>query len=256
MFQGASERHPKVFVALSFLLGFGIGALLCLPYSTRHGEDATITMASPYTMASRPMQTANAFNLMQPRMRGSEQFMQRVAAEPDHSTSAMESRRDMISGLALAFAAAGAMQDKAAYALTPIDLKDERGAKAKGFDLIYEARDLDLPVNVRNGLTQARSSIDDTKKRVAESGARIESETLPALKKAYWTEAKESLRRQTGTLRFDLKTIAGSDKAKIKANKQFFATVEKLDFAIREKKQEAALKAYDEVKASLKTVIG
>merc|ERR1719375_2423912 len=53
-------------------------------------------------MASRPMQTAKAFNPMQARMRGSERFMQRVAAEPD----AMESRRDMISGLALAFAAA------------------------------------------------------------------------------------------------------------------------------------------------------
>merc|ERR1719261_2471736 len=204
-------------------------------------------------MASRPMQTANAFNPMQARMRGSQQFMQRVAAEPDRSTSAMESRRDMLSGLALAFAAAAAMQDKAAYALSPVDLKDDRKAKSIGFDLIYEARDLDLPQNVREGFTQARSSIADTKKRAAESGARIGGKTIAAIKKAYWTEAKESLRRQVGTLRFDLSPLAGGDPAKIKANKQFFAKVEKMDFAIREKKLDAALNAYEEVQSGLKT---
>jgi photosystem II oxygen-evolving enhancer protein 3 len=248
MFQDASERHGKVLVGLSFLVGLGLGALLCLPSSTPHEEDAAMTMASPYAMASRPMQTGYAFNPMQARMRGS----QRVAAEPE----AMESRRDLLSGLALAFAAAGAMQDNAAYALSPVDLKDDRKAKSTGFDLIYEARDLDLPQNIREGFTQARSSIEDTKKRAAESGKRIESETIAAVKKAYWTEAKESLRRQVGTLRFDLATLAGNDKAKIKANKAFFVSVEKFDFAIREKKQAAALKAYDDVKAGLKTVLG
>eukprot|EP00747_Dinoflagellata_sp_TGD_P152518 gnl/TRDRNA2_/TRDRNA2_177313_c0_seq3.p1 gnl/TRDRNA2_/TRDRNA2_177313_c0~~gnl/TRDRNA2_/TRDRNA2_177313_c0_seq3.p1 ORF type:complete len:246 (+),score=53.56 gnl/TRDRNA2_/TRDRNA2_177313_c0_seq3:81-818(+) len=245
MFQDASARN---LTALAFLLGFGIGALLFLPNSTLHGEDATMSMASPYTMATRPVQTANAFNPMQAQMRGS---MQRVAAEPD-----MASRRDMLSGLALAFAAAGALQDNAAYALSPVDLKDDRKAKSTGFDLIYEARDLDLPQNVRDGFTQARSSLDDTRKRAAESGKRIAGETLPAIKKAYWTEAKESLRRQVGTLRFDLATLAGSDKAKIKANKQFFVSVEKLDFAIREKKLDASLKAYEDVQQGLKTVLG
>eukprot|EP00747_Dinoflagellata_sp_TGD_P152521 gnl/TRDRNA2_/TRDRNA2_177313_c0_seq7.p1 gnl/TRDRNA2_/TRDRNA2_177313_c0~~gnl/TRDRNA2_/TRDRNA2_177313_c0_seq7.p1 ORF type:complete len:242 (+),score=56.63 gnl/TRDRNA2_/TRDRNA2_177313_c0_seq7:81-806(+) len=241
MFQDASARN---LTALAFLLGFGIGALLFLPNSTPHGEDATMNMA----LASRPMQTANAFSPLQVQMRGS---MQRVAAEPD-----MASRRDMLSGLALAFAAAGALQDNAAYALSPVDLKDDRKAKSTGFDLIYEARDLDLPQNVRDGFTQARSSLDDTRKRAAESGKRIAGETLPAIKKAYWTEAKESLRRQVGTLRFDLATLAGSDKAKIKANKQFFVKVENLDFAIREKKLDASLKAYEDVKEGLKTVLG
>merc|ERR1712224_128004 len=50
-----------------------------------------------------------------------------------------------------------------ANALTAVDLKDDRKAKSTGFDLIYEARDLELPQDVRDGLTQARSSVDETK---------------------------------------------------------------------------------------------
>merc|ERR1719281_2264001 len=104
-----------------------------------------------------------------------------------------------------------------AVAVTPVDLKDDRKAKSTGYELIYEARDLDLPQNVRDGLTQARSSIEDTKKRVAESKKRITQEVLPYIKKAYWTEAKEALRGQVGTLRFDINTLA---ETKPKAEKK------------------------------------
>merc|ERR1712216_300281 len=143
-----------------------------------------------------------------------------------------------------------------ALAVSPIDLKDDRKAKSTGYELIYEARDLDLPQNVRDGLTQARSSVSDTKKRVAESKKRITTEVLPFIKKAYWTEAKEALRRQVGTLRFDLNTLADTKsktekKAAIAAKKQFFSDIEKVDFAIREKKMPAALKAYDAAVLSL-----
>merc|ERR550514_1773631 len=145
-------------------------------------------------------------------------------------------------------------------ALTPIDLKDDRKAKSTGFDLIYEARDLDLPQNVRDGLTQARSSVDDTKKRVAESKKRITQEVLPYIKKAYWTEAKEALRLQVGTLRFDLNTLAetkpkAEKKAALTAKKQFFNDIDKVDFAIREKKMDAALKAYGTAVTSLDAVL-
>merc|ERR550514_1007214 len=141
-------------------------------------------------------------------------------------------------------------------ALTPIDLKDDRKAKSTGFDVIYEARDLDLPQNVRDGLTQARSSVDDTKKRVAESKKRITQEVLPLIKKAYWTKAKEALRLQVGTLRFDLNTLAGTKskadkKAAVAAQKQFLSDIEVVDFAIREKKIDAALRAYDVAASSL-----
>merc|ERR1712093_621380 len=147
-----------------------------------------------------------------------------------------------------------------AAALTPVDLKDDRKAKSSGFELIYEARDLDLPQNVRDGLTQVRSSVDDTKKRVTESKKLISKEVLPYIKKAYWTEAKEALRLQVGTLRFDLNTLADSKpkaekKAVLAAKKQFISDIEKVDFAIREKKMDAALAAYDVAVSSLDAVL-
>lgn len=49
-----------------------------------------------------------------------------------------------------------------------------------------EARDLDLPQNERDGMTQARTSLDDTKARVKASEARIDSKLEPSIQKAYW----------------------------------------------------------------------
>lgn len=66
----------------------------------------------------------------------------------------------------------------------------------QGFDIIYEARDLDIPQNEREGFTQARSDVESTKARVKASEARIDSDLEPFIKKNYWTEAREQLRRQ------------------------------------------------------------
>merc|ERR1712118_490498 len=148
------------------------------------------------------------------------------------------------------------MVTKQSIAVTPVDLKDDRSAKSTGYDLIYEARDLDLPQNIRDGLTQARGSVDGTKKRVAESKKRITQEVLPYIKKAYCTKAKEALRLQVGTLRFDLNTLAetkpkAEKKVALAAKKQFFDDIDKVDFAIREKKIEAALSAYKTAVSSL-----
>merc|ERR1711869_160462 len=108
--------------------------------------------------------------------------------------------------------------------------------------------------------TQARSSANDTKKRVAESKTRITKEVLPYIEKAYWTEAKEALRLQVGTLRFDLNTLAATKpksekKSALAAKKKFFYDIERVDFAIREKKMQAALKAYETAASSLDVVI-
>merc|ERR1712118_248812 len=101
---------------------------------------------------------------------------------------------------------------------------------------------------------------DDTEKRVAESKKRIMKEVLPYIKKAYWTDAKEALRLQVGTLRFDLNTLAGTKpkaekKAALAAQKQFLKDIEMVDFAIREKKMDAALKSYDTAITSLDVVL-
>merc|ERR1712224_950648 len=137
-----------------------------------------------------------------------------------------------------------------ANALTAVDLKDDRKAKSTGFDLIYEARDLDLPQDVRDGLTQARSSVDETKNRVVQLKKCINLEVPSYIKKAYWTEARESLRLRVGTLRFDLNTLVeakpkAEKKVAAAAKKQFFNDVENVDYAIREKNMDNAIKAYE-----------
>ena len=58
--------------------------------------------------------------------------------------------------------------------------------------------------------------------------------------KAYWTQARNELRRQVGAMRFDINNLVeekGSGKEEAKA---FYKNVEKLDFAIRQKDSAAA----------------
>ena len=166
-----------------------------------------------------------------------------------------ESRRALLSGL---FAGAATLASaQAARALTPVDLFDDRKAIANGFDLIYEARDLDLPQDVRDGLVQARASIEGTVKRVKESEARIDAQLEGPISKAYWTEAREQLRRQVGTLRFDLNTLAGAKGGKeekkkgLALRKSFIAAVEDLDLALRKKDKDTSLAKLGPVKKSL-----
>jgi photosystem II oxygen-evolving enhancer protein 3 len=54
--------------------------------------------------------------------------------------SAEDSRRAVLGGLLAGVAALAASP-----AANAIDIRDDRKARANGFDLIYEARDLDLP---------------------------------------------------------------------------------------------------------------
>jgi len=165
-----------------------------------------------------------------------------------------EARREVLAG----FVAAGAalLAAPKAQAITPVDLFDDRKVRDNGFDLIYEARDLDLPQAERDGLTQARKNLDATIKRVKESESRIDSAIKPSVDKAYWTEAREELRRQVGTLRFDLNTLASTKgkeakKDALAARKEFIKAVEDLDFALRKKDKESASSKLTAVQASL-----
>jgi photosystem II oxygen-evolving enhancer protein 3 len=155
----------------------------------------------------------------------------------------------LVGGLALATPAANA-----------VDIIDDRAAKAKGFDIIYEARDLDLPQGQRDGLFQARGDVELTKKRIAESVARINGKLGSDIEKKYWTEAREELRRQVGTLSFDINTLASSlgkaDRKEAEALKKTLkAEVTALDFAIRKKNKDVAVKEYADVKAALGAVL-
>jgi len=181
------------------------------------------------------------------------------AARPSRAAvvvrASAESRRAVLSGFLATVALTAAKG--ASAAATPVDLFDDRKAKETGFDLIYEARDLDLPQSVRDGLTQARGSVESTLKRVKESEKRIDNELEPLVQKAYWTAAREELRNQVGTLRFDLNTLAsakGSKEAKkaaLAARKDFVTSVEALDLALRKKDKDSALSKLSVAKASL-----
>jgi len=185
-----------------------------------------------------------------------------VAVRPSRAAVVVraESRRAVLGGF-LAGAAALSVANQA-QAITPVDLFDDRSARERGFDIIYEARDLDLPQNQRDGLTQARGDLASTKKRVSESEQRIDSAIEPFINKAYWTEAREELRRQVGTLRFDLGTLSvaksGSKEDRKKAialSKNFIAKVEDLDYSLRKKDQASATAKLAKVKSSLDEVL-
>lgn len=179
----------------------------------------------------------------------------RTARRPSRATVVVraEARREVLAGVV---AAGAALLAGKAQAVTPVDLFDDRKARQTGFDIIYEARDLDLPQNVRDGLTQARANLDATIKRVKESEKRIDSAIKPSVDKAYWTEAREELRRQVGTLRFDLNTLA-STKAKdakkdaLAARNEFIKAVEDLDLALRKKDKDSASSKLVAVQSSL-----
>jgi photosystem II oxygen-evolving enhancer protein 3 len=168
---------------------------------------------------------------------------------------AEDSRRAVLGGMIL-----GGLAAISAPAANAVDIIDDRKAKAKGFDIIYEARDLDLPQGQRDGLFQARGDIELTKKRIAESKARIEGKLAGDIEKKYWTEAREELRRQVGTLSFDINTLAAQlPKADRKATEELKKTlkseVSALDFAIRKKNKDVAVKELADVQAALGSVL-
>ena len=59
-----------------------------------------------------------------------------------------------------------------------------------------------------------------------------------------WIQGQAELRRQLGTLRFDLDTVAGQRRS----NQDLFTAIDELDFAMRSKDADAANAALDKVK--------
>ena len=88
-----------------------------------------------------------------------------------------------------------------------------------------------------------------------------DSAIAPSVNKAYWTEAREELRRQVGTLRFDLNALASAkagkeDKKKALAlSKDFLAAVEDLDLALRKKDKASAAAKLQVAQAKLDAVL-
>lgn len=72
-----------------------------------------------------------------------------------------------------------------ANAVSSIGLSDESKQRDNGFDIIYEARDLDLPQSTREGFDQSRGNLETSKARVAEASKRV-SGIKEYIDKAYW----------------------------------------------------------------------
>jgi len=171
--------------------------------------------------------------------------------------ASQETRRQVLSGLVAGVVSLTALKAGA------VDLQDERDVRQRGFDLIYEARDLDLDQSTRDGLTQYRKNIDSTKARIKEAEQILDTKLDPLIQKKYWTQAREELRNQVGNLRFDLNTLIESgDKSKADKKsaqalkKDFLLKVEEFDYFIRKKDQNKAGSQLAEVKQALDAVRG
>ena len=75
---------------------------------------------------------------------------------------------------------------KALADATPVDLFDDRNVRKKGFEIIYEARDLDLDQATRDGLSQFRGDLSATRDRYKEASKRIENSLGGYINKEYW----------------------------------------------------------------------
>ncbi|DBB05851.1 hypothetical protein WJX82_007945 [Trebouxia sp. C0006] len=171
--------------------------------------------------------------------------------------TSQETRRQVLSGFVAGVVSLTALKAGA------VDLQDERDVRQRGFDIIYEARDLDLDQSTRDGLTQYRKNIDSTKARIKEAERILDNNLDPLIQKKYWTQAREELRNQVGNLRFDLNTLIESS-SKSKADKKqaqslkkdFLIKVEEFDYFIRKKDQSKAAPQLAEVKSALDAVRG
>merc|ERR1719253_1865285 len=105
-------------------------------------------------------------------------------------------------------------------ALNAIELQDQRQTNKNGLQLIYEARDLNITQSVRQDGNSRRD-----------------------FQKLTTAQAANELRRQVGTLRFDMNNLVADKSGDKKQAKAFYASIEKLDFAIRQKDQAAATTA-------------
>jgi len=184
-----------------------------------------------------------------------------AAARPSRVVvHASADRRAVLSGFLAGAAALSLSPQAQAINETPIDIKDFRDQRNKGFDIIYEARDLDLDQDTRDGLSQARKDLNFTKQRVKESEKRIDENLEGLIKKNYWPAARSELRGLVGTLRFDLTALAETKpkeekKKAFAAKKEFFAKVEDLDFQLRVKNEAKAMDKLNILKSSLDEVL-
>lgn len=132
---------------------------------------------------------------------------------------------------------------------TSIGIQDMREKNA-GVQLIYEARDIDLPLKdrylySRDGEAGKQLSPEETLSRVNDAKDRINSEVRVAIEGQDWAKARNALRGRVGFLRFDLNYLVSlkdkeAKKEAIKLKTNALQKIEDLDYQLRLKNQETA----------------
>jgi len=168
-------------------------------------------------------------------------------------------QEDISKAVSLCAAGAVALSASPALALNAIELTDKRAENLNGLQLIYEARDLELDQKPRSDgasrFSFQKLSTEQTAARASESVARLNKDVSVYVDKKYWTQAGNEIRRQVGTLRYDINNLVESKNGDSKVAKDFYKTLESLDFAIRQKDQSAAKTYLGEVQSKADAIL-
>jgi len=222
----------------------GSGYVSVPSYQTKRNETKR-KIATTMAPAAKMVRSVNSNRML---ARGNRTSV--VVRATQNESGSCSTRRQMLNLAGAAALFVGARQANA----ESIALFDD---KSKNLDyknnIADRARDVDIDVKIRNGWTD-RESRDFVVKRVAESKKRIESDVKTYVDKASWYAAKQELRRQLGTMSADMNSLVASSSDKKKGaslKKEFFTSIDALDFAIRQKNQDAASKYQAESVAKL-----
>jgi len=177
----------------------------------------------------------------------------RAAHNANAETSSRRQMMGKLAGVAALFAGAGSA------AAAPISLIDDKDKKMDYKENIADlARNVDIDNKIRNGTKAAAEDKDFTIKRVQEGKKRLEGDVKTFVDKQFWYDAKQELRRQLGYMSVDMNTLIATSKDKKAATslkKDFFTSIDNLDFAIRKKDRESGLKYQAEAVAKLNDFI-
>ena len=137
--------------------------------------------------------------------------------------------------------------------------------KNAGVQLIYEARDVDLPLKdrylySRDGEAGKEMTPESTLQRISDARGRIDGEVRTAIAGNDWVKARNGLRSRAGFLRFDLNYLVSlKDKAAkkeaIKLKTSALQKIEDLDFQLRQKDQASSEKKIEVALAELNKAV-
>jgi len=123
---------------------------------------------------------------------------------------------------------------------------------------IYDTRGQELTESPRQGeasrFALASTDYESTKKRTQESLKRMKNQVPKLIESESWALANAELRRQMGTLKYDMNDLAKNKGLKpAKSNKAVYKALDTLDYNVRQKNKDKALKLVKEAEEAIET---